>query len=106
VGDRICIGVNQISRPRRRSRDRGWTALHGRRRLNLVFIDTYRSYTSYTACWTRGAGRRCWHRTTGRRKHKSFIFTAAPSSVGTYRATWYVHSGAVASWTFDNAIGD
>jgi hypothetical protein len=74
--------------------------------LNLVFTDTYRSYTSYSVCWTRGAGRRCWHRTTGGRKHKSVIFTAAPSSVGTYRATWYVQSRAVASWTFYNAIGD
>ena len=74
--------------------------------LNLVFTDTYRSYTSYSVCWTRGAGRHCWHRTTGRRKDKSVIFTAAPSSVGTYRTTWYVNGQAVASWTFYNAIGD
>jgi hypothetical protein len=74
--------------------------------LNLVLTDTYRSDTPYTVCWTRGAGRRCWHRTTGRRKHKSVIFSAAPSSVGTYRTTWYVNARAVASWTFYNAIGD
>jgi hypothetical protein len=74
--------------------------------LNLVFIDAFRSYTSYRVCWTRGAGRRCWHRTTGGRKHKSVIFTAAPSNIGTYRATWYVESRAVASWTFHNGTGD
>ena len=74
--------------------------------LNLVFTDTYRSYTSYTVCWTRGAGRQCWHRTTARRKHKNVIFAAAPASVGTYRTTWYVNGRAVASWSFYNGIGD
>jgi hypothetical protein len=74
--------------------------------LNLVFTDNYRSYTPYKVCWTKGTGTKCWHRTTGRRKHRSVIFTAAPSSVGTYRATWYVGGNVVAGWSFYNAIGD
>jgi|tagenome__1003787_1003787.scaffolds.fasta_scaffold20977140_3 hypothetical protein len=74
--------------------------------LNLVFTDNYRSYTSYKVCWTKGTGTRCWHRTTGRHKHKSVIFTASPSGIGTYRATWYVGGNAVAGWSFYNAIGD
>lgn len=74
--------------------------------LNLVFQDRYRAFTRYRVCWTRGAGRRCWRRTTGSRGRKSVIFTAAPSSVGTYTATWYVAGTAVTRWSFYNGPGD
>ena len=74
--------------------------------LNLVFRDSYRSYTRYRVCWTRGAGRRCWSGETGSRKVRDKIFTAAPSSVGTYNVTWYVGGKAVASWSFYNNVGD
>jgi hypothetical protein len=74
--------------------------------LNLVFTDHHRSYTPYQVCWTKETGTKCWLRTSGRRKHKNVIFTSAPSSVGTNRATWYVGGKAVASWSFYNAIGD
>jgi hypothetical protein len=74
--------------------------------VRLVFVDAFRSGTEYRVCWTRGAGRRCWARTSARRGHPSTIFTAAPSSVGTYRTTWYVAGRPMASWTFYNGIGD
>ena len=74
--------------------------------IRLVFVDTFRSGTEYRVCWTRGAGRRCWTRTSGRRGHASTIFTAAPSSVGTYRTTWYVAGRPIASWSFYNGLGD
>ena len=74
--------------------------------VRLVFVDTFRSGTEYRVCWTRGAGRRCWTRTSGRRGHASTIFTAAPSSLGHYRTTWYVAGRPVASWSFFNGIGD
>ena len=74
--------------------------------LNLVFVDTYRSHTAYRVCWSRGAGRRCWDRSTATRGHASRIFTAAPQNVGTYVVTWSVSGRAVARWSFYNDVGD
>lgn len=74
--------------------------------LYLVFRDSYRSFTPYRVCWTRGAGKRCWRSETGRRNRRAKIFAAAPSSVGTYRTTWYVSGHQVASWNFFNGVGD
>jgi hypothetical protein len=76
--------------------------------LYLVFSDRGAARTPYRVCWVRsdGRGRRCWTRTTGSRGAASKIFTAAPYSTGTWRATWFVRGRAVARWTFYNGVGD
>src|SRR4051794_20110641 len=74
--------------------------------LYLEFRDTYRSETHYRVCYSRGTGRRCWHRTTGRRGRASRVFISAPDSVGTYTATWSVSGRPVARWSWFNGPGD
>ena len=73
--------------------------------LYLRFRDTYRSYTPYKVCYSRGRGTACFRRTTGAVARTSRIFFAPPG-VGNYTARWYVRGGQVASWTWFNDVGD
>lgn len=90
------IGVSE----RTRTRLRCW----GRAKPGLQ--DKKQSFTSYRVCWTRGAGTRCWKRTTESKGRKSVILAAAPGSVGTYTTTWRVGGKVVAHWSFYNGQGD
>lgn len=76
--------------------------------LNLVFVDRQRSFTPYRVCWHRlhTKRHRCWLGETGRRGRKDRIFTAAPSSVGTYLLKWTVRKRRKAFWRFYNGPGD
>lgn len=74
----------------------------------LVFIDHQRSFTLYRVCWHRlhQSHHRCWFDETGRAGSKDRIFTAAPSSVGTYIIKWTVNHHRKALWRFHNGVGD
>lgn len=76
--------------------------------FDLVFIDHQRSYTPYRVCWHRlhHSHHRCWRGETGRAGRKDQIFTAAPSSVGTYIVKWTVNHHRKALWRFHNGVGD
>lgn len=76
--------------------------------FDLVFIDHQRSYTPYRVCWHRlhHSHHRCWLGETGPAGRKDRIFTAAPSSVGTYIVKWTVNHRRKALWRFHNGVGD
>jgi hypothetical protein len=76
--------------------------------FDLVFIDHQRSYTPYRVCWHRlhYSHHRCWLGETGPAGRKDRIFTAAPSSVGTYIVKWTVNHRRKALWRFHNGVGD
>ncbi len=76
--------------------------------FDLVFIDHQRSYTPYRVCWHRlhHSHHRCWLGETGPAGRKDRIFTAAPSSVGTYIVKWTVNHHRKALWRFHNGVGD
>jgi hypothetical protein len=76
--------------------------------FDLIFIDHQRSYTPYRVCWHRlhHSHHRCWLGETGPAGRKDRIFTAAPSSVGTYIVKWTVNHRRKALWHFHNGVGD
>jgi hypothetical protein len=76
--------------------------------FSLVFIDHQRSSTPYRVCWHRlhHSHHRCWLGETGPTGQRDRIFTAAPSSVGTYIVKWTVNHRRKAVWRFHNGIGD
>lgn len=76
--------------------------------FTLVFIDQKDSFTPYRVCWHRlhHSHHRCWFGETGRAGSKDRIFTAAPSSVGTYIIKWTVNHRRKALWRFHNGVGD
>jgi hypothetical protein len=76
--------------------------------LYLVFRDFGASFTPYRVCWRRSDSnhRRCWQSTTAQRGRRDRIFTAAPSTVGTFVVKWRVSGRLVARWTFYNGPGD
>jgi hypothetical protein len=49
---------------------------------------------------------RCWYGETASAGQKDRIFTAAPSSVGTYVVKWTVRHHRKAKWQFFNGVGD
>lgn len=76
--------------------------------FSLVFIDHQLSYTPYRVCWHRlhQSHHRCWLGETGPAGRRDRIFTAAPSSVGTYIVKWTVNHRRKALWRFHNGVGD
>jgi hypothetical protein len=76
--------------------------------FDLVFIDHQRSFTPYRVCWhlLHHSHHRCWFGETARAGGKDRIFTAAPSSVGTYIVKWTVNHRRKALWRFHNGVGD
>lgn len=73
--------------------------------LYLRFKDSFRSETRYQVCYSKGDGRRCYKRTTGRKNRYSRVFFA-PNGVGNYTATWTVNGKRVARWSWYNGVGD
>ena len=76
--------------------------------LYLNFRDNASYDTPYRACWQRvnGGGVRCWSRRTSATTHLGRIFTPAPQRSSRYVVRWYVRGRLVATWKFQNGVGD